>query len=138
MSELSARIADLKGTRPTSEIISAAKVSRQTFRKIELGESVKLSTLRQIADAIGANEQQWAELLAAWLSAEAGGESRLLWIHPRGEAFSESKDSPAARALMLFEQLNAADRQHVLKTMQRKEVLACLPAINRVWEKFSN
>lgn len=138
MSELSAKISEFKGQRQTSEIIESAGISRQTFRKIELGDSVKLSTLRAISNAIGATDEQWLELLVAWLKNEAGTEARKIWIESRADKAKEShQPSGTARAMMAFEQLNAGEREQILLAMQRKEVIACLPAINRVWEKFN-
>lgn len=140
MSELSAKIEGLKGELTTQEVISLAKVSRETFRKIERGESVKLSTLRAIARALKASESAWLDLLVAWLKKEAGDEKNKIWIEPREKDFATVHDdvtSQSARALMLFGDLNAAERAEIIKAMERPEVRGCLPAINRVWEKFA-
>lgn len=139
MSELSAKLATLKRARKTKEIIAAAGVSRQTFRKIELGESVKLSTLKEIALALGvtSDSPEWLELVVAWIKTEVGHDSRKLWIEARdSNVLRESGESDTARAMMLFSELTAADRVEIIKAMQRPEVRACLPAINSVWEKL--
>lgn len=138
MSELSARLSQIKGQRQTKEIIESAGISRETFRRIERGETVKRETLREISNALGATREQWLDLLAAWLMIEAGQDAPSIWIEPK--ASGELKDATrnqTALATMLFQQLNAEERQQVMKAMQRKEVLSCLPAINQVWEKFN-
>jgi transcriptional regulator with XRE-family HTH domain len=141
MSELSAKIAALKGSRRTSHLVRGADVSRATFRKIELGQSIKLSTLKEIAKALTVDESapEWLDLLVAWIKSEVGYDSRKLWIEPRAgsSTLHDAAESETARAMMLFEQLNAGDRAQIVKAMQRPEVRACLPAINRIWEKVS-
>jgi DNA-binding Xre family transcriptional regulator len=136
MSELSAKLAALKGEQTTSEIIQKAGLSRETFRKMERGEGVKLTTLRQIFEALDCEESEWVDLLIAWIQTEIGPESARIWIHSREpSALKEGKPDIAAQAMAVFQKLNAVDRDQVLKTMQRREVLNCLPAINQVWEK---
>lgn len=140
MSELSAKLAGLKSGRKTTEVLEFVKVSRQTFRRIERGESVKLSTLKAIATAFKVTDTEWLDLLVAWLKTEAGYDARKLWIEPKDSSVSALRDIDAgqvARATMLFSELTHADRIEITKAMQRSEVRACLPAINRVWEKFA-
>lgn len=139
MSELSAKITALKGSRKTSDLLAGTEISRGSFRALELGKSVKLSTLREIAALLGADEAQWIDLLVAWLKHEAGGDEEKLWIEPKAASTSVLhgvEESQVARAMMLFKNLNAADRMEITKAMKRAEVRACLPAINSVWEKF--
>ena len=141
MSDLSAKIAVLKGKRKTSHVVQGADVSRATFRKIELGQSIKLSTLREIARALGVTDEspEWLELVVAWIKTEVGLDAHRLWIEPRDTQPSALRDVPAsdtAKAMMLFTELNSADRIEITKAMQRPEVRACLPAINSVWDKL--
>jgi transcriptional regulator with XRE-family HTH domain len=140
MSELSAKLALLKGDRKTSEIIKDAGIARETFRKIERGDSVKLSTLRDISTAMDLTPTEWTDLIIAWLKTEAGPESRNLIIETRGQppSLHDQPDSQVSAAMALFQNLNAAEREDITKAMERKEVRACLPSINRVWEKFSS
>lgn len=139
MSELSSKLAALKGKRTTKEIIGLAEISRETFRKVERGEAgVKLSTLKAIADALGVSQDQWTDLVAAWLKVEAGEEAHRLSIKPKHPSdVGQTESSQVAHAAILFQQLNAAERQEILKAMERKEVRNCLPSINRVWERLS-
>ena len=59
MSELSAILSLLKGNRTTQEIVNGADLSRETFRKLERGQGVKLSTLRDIASYLKLTRPQW-------------------------------------------------------------------------------
>lgn len=139
MSELSARLAALKNHVQTAEIIKLAGVSRETFRKIERGDSVKLKTLHQIAKALKADEEQWIELVIAWLKTEAGPAAAKIWIQSKTPStLKDARESQSTQALMLFETLNAADRAEVIKTMQRKEVITCIAAINRVIDRIAS
>lgn len=137
MSDLSVKLVNLKGRRKTTEILSHSGISRETFRKIERGASVKLSTLKEIATSLGADEHDWLELLVAWLKHEAGTDALKLWIETKEPSIvREAEENQLSRAMMLFEQLNHADRMEITKAMERPEVRSCLPAINRVWEKL--
>jgi transcriptional regulator with XRE-family HTH domain len=139
MSELSNKIKLLRGDRSAEDIAKEVGVSRESFSRIERGGSVKLSTLKQIATALRVPESDWLELLVAWLKSEAGPDARKLWLEPRETTPSvlrDKGDNEAGRAMMLFNSLNPAERQEIMKAMERPEVRRCLPAINRVWEKF--
>jgi transcriptional regulator with XRE-family HTH domain len=141
MSQLSGRLAALKGSQKTSDIIAKANVSRETFRKIERGEAVKLSTLRQIAKALHVSEEEWLDLLIAWIQTEVGKDSHYLWIETKESGHSRLHDATAdqtAKAMMLFQELNHTDRLEIIKAMQRPEVMACIRGINGVWEKFDD
>ncbi|HEU5123927.1 MAG TPA: hypothetical protein VFW05_07675 [Verrucomicrobiae bacterium] len=139
MSELSAKLSDFKGQRKTSDIIAAAGISRETFRKIERGQPTRLDTLRQISQAMKLSEDQWMELMIAWIKSQLGDQSSKLEIRPLSESsvLKNRARNPVDDVMMLFTNLNAAERIDIIKAMQRKEVRACLPGINRIWEKFS-
>jgi len=138
VSELSSKLAVLKGSKRTTEILSAAKVSYETFRKIERGQSVKLKTLRRIADALNVTDAEWLDMVVAWLKTEAGRDAQKLSIRPREghSALHDAAVDKLARATDLFQQLNSQDAEEIIKAMQRPEVRACLVAINQVWEKM--
>jgi hypothetical protein len=42
---------------------------------------------------------------------------------------------PVAESTALFQDLHRSDRHQIVLAMQRKEVLACLQAINQIWER---
>jgi len=132
VSELSSKLAVLKGSKRTTE------VSYETFRKIERGQSVKLKTLRRIADALNVTDAEWLDMVVAWLKTEAGRDAQKLSIRPREghSALHDAAVDKLARATDLFQQLNSQDAEEIIKAMQRPEVRACLVAINQVWEKM--
>jgi transcriptional regulator with XRE-family HTH domain len=140
MSELSNKIKALRGDLSAEEAGQKAGVSRESFYRIERGGSVKFETLRAIAKAFELPEADWLELVAAWLRSEIGEDANKLWIEPKDghSRLREGEDSQVARAMMLFTQLNPADRSEITKAMERPEVRGCLPAINSVWEKFNS
>ena len=137
MSELSNKIRSLRGKLSAEEAADKCKLSRESFYRMERGGSVKLATLKQIAQGFEVPETEWLELLTAWIRTEVGLDAGKLWIEPKRlgtSALRESEESTVARAMMLYQALNPSERAEIDKAMERKPVRDCLPAINRVWE----
>ena len=113
-------------------------LSLRTINYLELGQPVKLGTLRKLAEACGVKNAEWLDLIVSWLRQEAGDDSQSVWIEPKDttSALKDGEESQVAKAMQLFSQLNPHDRQEIIRAMERPEVRACLPSINRVWEKF--
>jgi hypothetical protein len=139
VSELSAKIEELRGRMSISDFIRKASVSRETYRKIQIGKPVKLSTIQQVSKAFNLNKAHWHDIMVAWLKTEIGpDEAQHLWIERKaGSKLQEGKPDESARVMMLFSGLTHNERQEIIKAMERKEVRNCLPAINRSWEQLT-
>jgi len=139
MSELSNKIQSILGDMKAVAAGKLCDLSRESFYRIERGESVGYETLLKIKKGFKLNQNDWLELLVAWLKQEAGADAPYLIIQAREVSPSMLRDNEAsqvAKAMMLFTDLNLADRQEVTHAMQRPEVRACLPAINSLYEKL--
>ncbi len=138
MSELSNKVKALRGKMSAEEAGQKCGLSRESFYRVERGGSVKFESLRDIATGLHATESDWLEMIVAWLKYQIGEDAQKLWIEPRvgGSKLSDGATNQVGRAMLLFTDLNPADRVEITKAMERPEVRACLPAINSVWEKF--
>jgi DNA-binding XRE family transcriptional regulator len=139
MSKLSNKIKGIRGQLSAEDAGTKCGISRESFYRIERGGFVKLETVRDIATGFQLDDSAWLDLLVAWLKHEAGTDAHSLFIEKKEQSASvlqDNESSAVARAMMLFEALNPHDREQIAKSMQRPEVRGCLPAINRVWEKF--
>ncbi len=133
-SELSHKISILKADRTSAEIVKNADVSRETFRKIERGESVKLSTIKKIADYLKASDEQWRQLVIAWIKLEIGPEdSRHIHLSHETTAIND-KLADSEQILQLASQLDSSDRKQIILAMTRPEVRRSIPAINALYD----
>lgn len=133
-SELSNKIGILKGSRTSAEIVKNADVSRETFRKIERGESVKLSTIKKIADYLEASPEQWSQLVIAWIKLEIGPEdARHIQLSHESNVIND-KAADSEQILQLAKQLDTSDRRQIILAMTRPEVRRSLPAINALYD----
>lgn len=94
-----------KGNRTSAEVIAGAKISREIFRKIERGQSVKLKTLRAISNFLGLNQADWLTLVIAWVRLETGDDSR--WIEISSRINSPPKDEPEISRLLTRDRMQA-------------------------------
>lgn len=135
MSELSSQLAKLKGNRTTKEIIKAARCSRETFRRIERGDSVKLCTLQTIATTLGATKSEWITMAANWarheLESGIGADANAICIKL---ATDNTKPKEQTKAMHLFTSLPHEQRVQIVKTMERPAVIKMLPAIHAVFD----
>lgn len=139
MSELSNKLAALKGKHTTAEIVEKLGISRETFRRIERGDSVKLSTLKEIANVLGVKDEDWIELIIAWIKLEIGQDAQKMWIEPKEQKASklhDAQESAQAKAMMLFNQLNSEDRHQIILAMERPEIRRSLPALNKLYDSL--
>lgn len=99
---------------------------------------MKYITLKKIAKGFKLKEPDWLALLIAWLKTEAGEDANKLLVESKARSpLHDADHNQVSSAMFYFEQLNANERSEILKAMQRKEVVACLPAINRIWDKLT-
>lgn len=130
---LSDQIGALRGSSTFSEFSKKTKVNRQTLTELERGESVKLSTLKLIAENCGISQMEWIYLLIGWIRAEIGDENfSLLTVSPAMLPWA-SGHTPTPKALFtrIFAALSDNEQRQILATMLRKPVRSCLPALNR-------
>jgi len=136
--DLSVLIRRLKGRRSTAEVVRGAGVSRETFRKIERGQTVKLDTLKAIADSLNVSNEAWRQLVIGWIKAEIGQHACGISFALTSEAHEASPRylSPAESGLLQqLEHLNQDEKIEANKALQRKEVIAFLPAINELIDR---
>lgn len=133
MSEFSELIKTIRGERTQRDFAALCSLSLRTINAIESqGESVQLSTLRQIKDACHLSGGMWLDLLIAWLKLELEGDFRRLNIaKARVPKLEQAEDQDV---LHLFRLLGEPERKQILLTMQRDDVLRCLFPINAVWD----
>lgn len=136
MSELSNKIKSIRGSMSAEDAGVKCGLSRESFYRIERGGTVRIDTLRDIAKGFGLEEDQWLELLVAWLKMQAGNDSYKLFIESKSPGELQDRDNQVSLAMSLFINLTPDDRQEIINAMKRPEVRACLPAINSVWEKL--
>ena len=134
VSELSVLLSLFKGHRTTQEIVDGAALSRETFRKLQRGQGVKLSTLRDIATYLKLTRSQWLALVVAWIKLEVGeAEAKYLQIIVN-ETAGVPREVRQLQELAL--QLPPAELQQVILAISRPEVrLACI-GLNRVYEEL--
>lgn len=132
-SELGRKLKMLRGRLSAGAVAAKARVSTESVRRIEHGDSVKVDTLRKIASAMGVARAQWLGLLIAWLKFEAGKDSDELRIEPQVAGLDtalEHLSAQTSEAMRLFDGLNPVERENVILALRRKEVLKCLVTIN--------
>ena len=134
-SELAHRISLLKGNRSSADIVKGADVSRETFRKIERGESVKLSTVLKIAEFLDADKTQRNEIVVAWFKLEAGDEAKHIRFTFENSALSDKSDE-AAQIASLVSQLDTMDRKQIIMALTRPEVRRVLPSLNSLHDSL--
>ena len=134
--ELSTLIATYKGNHTSAELIAGAKISRETFRKIERGQSVKLKTLNAIAVFLDLDHSAWIKLVIAWMRIEAGDDAKWIELTARQTANlkEEGPDGIETEITKLVTQLSASDRRQIVLTIARPEVRRTLPAINALYD----
>lgn len=119
------------------EAVTLSGISRESLSRLERGDFTKWSTVKKIAAGLGATQKQHLEILAAWVKLEVGEDSRKLIIEPKSEdpmSLSDKSASITAKAMTLFNELTPANQEQIIKTMERKPVLECLPPINKFWD----
>lgn len=114
--------------------------SRETFYRSQRGESVRLTSLVQIADRLKLPETKKLELYAAWLRDKLGPEiSNKMWIEPKeqsGQAKESATESQTASAADLFTRLTPPHRKAVLEIMRHPELLHAFGGVLTAIEKL--
>ncbi len=106
-------------------------VSRQTLMAMEAGLPTKLSTLRQIAQRCKLADDQWEELLAAWVESELGSEDFARLNKRLSPKFEKAGDAEKL-LLTVFNRLKKSEKKAILTTMMAKPVRDLLPGLNEL------
>lgn len=137
MSELSHLIKAFQGNYTNAQVLAGAGVSRETYRKLQCGTSVKLSTLRDISRFLKLDESKWRQLVIAWIRLEIGPDAKHIHIEPSPHPIRE-RDDQSREICTLAAQLSLQDQKHVLKAITRPEVLRVLPSLNHLHEQITS
>ncbi len=133
MNDVTVLLSLFKGHHSTQAIAKGADISRETFRKLERGTQIKLSTLRAIATYLKLSHAQWLALLTAWIKAEVGPDSQHLEIFVHAD---DSAKGQARRELKTIQELSAqlpaAERQQIILALSRPQVRKCLPLLEQL------
>jgi transcriptional regulator with XRE-family HTH domain len=136
MLTLATKLSSLRGERNYVQFAKDTRVNRQTLRDLENGASVRVSTLKKIAEACHLGADEWTNLLILWVRHELAEENGKLDIRPvlLYETI-RSKPDLADCLLAVFFRLPNEDQIQLLKAIARREIRACLPALNALWER---
>ena len=118
-----------KGNRTTQDVCKGTGVSRETMRKIERGQPVKLSTLNRIADYFKVPSNDREKLLRACTNLRHGRDVRS--ITPKRD-WTRSRDPQADEILNIASQLSADERKHFLLAMTRPAIRKIIPLLNSI------
>jgi hypothetical protein len=99
---------------------------------MEAGLPTKLSTLRQIAKRCKLPDDQWEELLAAWVESELGPED-FARLNKRLSPKFEKVGDVEKLLLTVFNRLKKSEKQAVMMTMMAKPVRDMLPSLNELF-----
>ena len=141
MKELGNKLKALRGDRSLEEMAGITGISRETLRKLEIGENVSLKSLRIIARGVKALPEDELELIATWLRATAGSAAKQLRIEPidakRSRLATVGRDT--ARALQdKFAGLSTKEQAAILTAMQRPAVMRSLIHLNTLYDEIRN
>ena len=98
---------------------------------MEAGLSTKLSTLRQIAQRCKLADDQWEELLAAWVESELGPEDFTRLNRRLSPKFENAGDAEKL-LLTVFNRLTKPEQQAIMTTMMAKPIRDLLPSLNEL------
>jgi transcriptional regulator with XRE-family HTH domain len=136
MLTLSTKIKSLRAERNFVQFAKDTRVNRQTLKDLENGASVRVRTLKRIAEACRLRADEWTNLLVLWVRNELAEENARLDIRPaRSCKTIEGTPDLGDCLLAVFFRLPNEDQIQLLKTIARHEVRACLPALNALWER---
>jgi len=136
MLTLSTKIRALRGERNFVQFAKDCGVNRQTLKDLENGASVRVSTLKKIAKRCPLRDEEWTNLLVLWVRNELAEENARLDIRP-ARSYKTIRDTPDLGDCLLavFFRLPNEDQIQLLKAIARREVRACLAALNVLWER---
>lgn len=113
-------------------------VSRETIRKLETGETVKLPTLIQVARGLGATPSDVTELICTWsqcLIQECAPElSDHIQIHATSTPSPLRRDTDAERLKSKVSKLTKKEVSTLLDAVDRPEVLRSIVHLNSLYE----
>jgi transcriptional regulator with XRE-family HTH domain len=122
----------VRGEMTFVEMAGRTGISRQTLMAMEAGLPTKLSTLRQIAQRCKLPDDQWEELLTAWVESELGPKDFARLNKRLSPKFEQGGDVEKL-LLTVFNRLNNSEKQAVLMTMMAKPVRDMLPSLNELF-----
>ena len=106
-------------------------VSRQTLMAMETGLPTKLSTLRQIAQRCRLSDDQWEELLTAWVVSELGPQD-FARLNQRLSPKFEKPGEEGKMLLTMFNRLTKLEKQSIMMAVAAKPVRDLLPGLNQL------
>jgi len=137
MTKLGNMLKTLRGSRTLDDCVAGTGIARETLRKAESGQPVKIDTLHTLArQGLHATDAQWKELLSAWLNHYARPWSHLVTIGTVG------KTAPVAKAIHgLLHQIQSAaaelpttDQCAILKALRHPEVVRSIRHLNTLFD----
>lgn len=130
MNELGTKLKKLRGKRSLREIAEKSGLGFHTCYRAERSGSVKFSTLKTIATALGVTDEDWTSLIISWIKLEVGQDISRIDITPKraGNTLSNITDK-------LLE-LPRRDQEQILKALQRREIMQIIQTFNRLYEQI--
>ena len=99
------------------------------MRRLQQGDRTKFSTFKGIAEATAISELDWAALLPYWIKVELGEDAALLRIELTNSATGGGQIRTDGPLSELFAGLTPEERENIVETMQRPELIAAVPAL---------
>jgi transcriptional regulator with XRE-family HTH domain len=137
MSELGNKIRLVRGELSQIEFADKTGVSLRTICKIEAGETVRLQTVRKIAESLEITERERLEWMVHWIRLEVGEDFHKLHIEIQGapRAMSDS-DHLLGKIQVLLSDLPRKFQEQIYLSLQRPELLRCLQHLNELYDSM--
>ena len=133
--ELGHKLKLLRGQMSCGAVAKLSGLSTESVRRIELGRSPRIKSLKKIVTALNGSSDQWVGIVIAWIKCEAGDECECVKIEPRqagqDEAFA-TLSKQTQEAVKLFDKLSVPDRDAMIFAMQQSEVLRCMTMVSAI------
>ena len=138
MSELGNKIRELRAAESQREFAKRAGLSLRTICKLEAGELVSLETIRRLAQVLRLSEPERLEMVVSWLKLQLGEDFRQLAVEIRNGPGGILKESEqlSAKIQVLVSDLPRKMQEQLYLTLQRPEVLRCLPSLNQLYDSI--
>lgn len=135
MSELGNRIKSIRASESQLGFAKKAGLSLRTICKLEAGESVRLATIRQIAEALNLLEIERLDLIVLWLKLELGEDYKKLNIEPKsGSSSLKDADHLLGRLQLFLNEVPRKYQEQICLAVQRPEILRCLQSLNDLYD----
>lgn len=135
MSELGNRVRSLRADVSQMQFAARTGLSLRTICKLEAGESVRLTTVRQVAQSLNLSEMERLELIVLWLKLELGDDFRKLNVELKdGSAVLRESDDLLGKVQVLLHDIPQKHQEQVYLAVQRPEVLRCVQSLNDLYD----